>query len=189
MRHVFGLLAVVAMFTALTGCSSQESQGDDVATETSVGDFSTESGAVSRIVVVRHAERAGSDADPDLTTDGTDRANRLAVELAPDPGVAVYATPYKRTQQTAAPTAKEWKLDVTTYEPARDPAPLVAKVRTDHPTGVVLIVGHSETASSIVASLCGCDVAPISETDFGNLYWVDLAADGRVVDYQHRTSY
>ncbi len=53
----------------------------------------------------------------------------------------------------------------------------------------MLIVGHSDTVPALVSAFCRCDVPPIAETDFGNLFWVDLTATGEVADYEHRDNY
>ena len=64
------------------------------------------------IYVVRHAEKQTGvnnsmmSADPDLTDAGKARAKKMAEMLASKSITAVYATPYKRTQQTAEPTAQ-----------------------------------------------------------------------------------
>ncbi|MGQ0737355.1 MAG: histidine phosphatase family protein, partial [Acidobacteriota bacterium] len=66
------------------------------------------------VFIVRHAERAdtaaggapATNADPDLSDAGRTRARSLAT-LLKDAGItAVYATQFKRTQQTAAPLAE-----------------------------------------------------------------------------------
>jgi len=68
-------------------------------------------GCTTTIYLVRHAEKQTTGngsmmiSDPDLTEDGRLRAKALADTLAGKKITAVYATQYKRTQQTAEPTA------------------------------------------------------------------------------------
>ncbi len=140
--------------------------------------------------VVRHADRAndGSD-DPPLTTAGTQRAGRLAGLLTPHQGVGVYATDFTRTQRTAAPTAEAWQVPVTTYDGTADAAQLIGEIKQQHPQGAILIVGHSDTVPTLVGELCRCDVSPIGESEFGNLYEVDLAADSAVLKAEHLPDY
>lgn len=140
--------------------------------------------------VVRHADRAddGTD-DPPLTDAGDNRADRLADLLQPQHGVAVYASPYRRAQQTAMPTSVAWDVPVTTYDPTDAPEVLLSQVVLEHPSGAVLIVGHSDTVPGIVGVLCGCSIDAIADDDFGKLYQVSLDANGAVVDFHTLDSY
>src|SRR5690606_8049857 len=63
-------------------------------------------------VVVRHAEKTGgAERDPELSPAGLARARDLARQLEREPLVAVYATGYRRTQQTVAPSAAAFGLE------------------------------------------------------------------------------
>ena len=141
-------------------------------------------------LVVRHADRAddGSD-DPPLTRAGEERADRLAGLMSPRPGVGVYATRYTRAQRTAAPTAADWQVPVTTYDAATEPAELIRTIKEKHPWGAILIVGHGDTVPPLVDELCQCQVAPIADDDFGNLYEIGIAADDAVVKAEQTTDY
>lgn len=98
------------------------------------------------IVLVRHAEKDAADpknADPDLSVEGRERAMRLAKAVKKYKPHEIFATAYKRTQQTAGPIASARKKQIQTYDPSKH-ADLVAKImasKTDH----YLIVGHSNT--------------------------------------------
>lgn len=140
--------------------------------------------------VVRHAERAddGSE-DPPLTAEGQQRAQRLAQMLGNAHGVAVYATQFQRTQSTARQTAQVWGVPVTTYDGQSDAASLTQSIKGAHPEGTILIVGHSDTVPDIVADLCNCDVDPIDDSDFGNLFHVDIGRDGSVIKAEQNPSY
>lgn len=141
-------------------------------------------------VVVRHADRADDGTnDPPLTEAGYARAARLADLMRPRNGTAVYATPFRRTQTTAAPTAADWAVPVTTYDPTLGANALIEQIQSQHPQGTVLIVGHSDTVPAIVSSLCQCQVGPIGENEFGNLFQVDLAADGEVLKAEQAEDY
>ena len=130
-------------------------------------------------VIVRHAEKVADDSqDPALTADGTARAQRLASALATAPLVAVYATAYRRTQQTAAPTAQAHALPVTTYDARLPAAEFAALLRRNHRRGHVLVVAHSNTAPDIAAALCGCEVAPMDESEYGRRMTVQVPARG-----------
>lgn len=130
-------------------------------------------------VVVRHAEKTNDPQDPALSAAGQARADALAVLLRDTPLTAIYATGFRRTQQTAAPVARMHDIDPQTYD-ARMPAPeLVSQLRRTHTSGVVLVVGHSNTVPGIVAALCACAVAAIDEGTYGDRYDVRIAHDGR----------
>src|SRR6266446_2098902 len=62
--------------------------------------------AQSTILIVRHAEKADATKDPDLSEAGRARSEGLAKTLRDANITAIYATEFKRTQQTAAPLAK-----------------------------------------------------------------------------------
>jgi len=137
-------------------------------------------------VVVRHAEKAADDArDPSLSDVGHARADALAALLHSRDVVATYATGYRRTRDTAAPTAVAHDVSITAYD-AEAPADAFARrLRRSHDRGTVLVVGHSNTVPGIVSALCGCNVAPIDESDYGNLYEVRIR-DGRPPELLHR---
>ncbi|TYT25453.1 histidine phosphatase family protein [Luteimonas viscosa] len=131
-------------------------------------------------VVVRHAEKASSpDDDPVLDPAGLERARLLARELADQPVVAIYATGYRRTRQTAAPSAATFGLQVTTYDAKAPATALAAQLRAAHPRGTVLVAGHSNTVPDIVAALCGCDSEPMPETEYDRISTIRVDADGR----------
>ena len=120
--------------------------------------------AQQTVIVIRHAERADAGAapnnmttapaDPSLSAAGQARAAKLASMLA-DTGIqAIYATEFKRTQETAKPLAAKVGLKVESL-PANDTAALVAKIRAEHPNDTVLIVGHSNTVPDIVKAFTG----------------------------------
>ena len=139
-------------------------------------------------VVVRHANRAGG-ADPPLTEAGHIRARRLADLIYDYPGVATYATRFRRTQHTARPTAELWDVPVTTYDDRLPPADLINQIKQRHPRGAILIVGDSDTVPGIVRELCRCRITPIPENDYANRYEVTQGSDGTVLRFDHYTSY
>ena len=132
-----------------------------------------------RYVVVRHAEKGNDDPkDPALTEAGLLRAQRLADSLADDPVVAVYSTAYRRTRDTAGPTALRHGLEVTAYDAREEVESFTQGLRQRYPAGMVLIVGHSNTVPGIVASLCDCEVASIDEDEYDHRFIVAIDADG-----------
>lgn len=129
----------------------------------------------STFLLVRHAEKAADDPrDPSLTPAGRQRAERLARLVAEAPLAAVYTTDFRRTRATAEPAADAHGLDLALYDAEQAAAELAASLRQRHTGEAVLVVGHSNTVPGITAALCGCEVAPIGDDDYGNLYRVRI---------------
>ncbi len=129
----------------------------------------------TRVVVVRHAEKKGppTNRDPELTPKGYDRADRLAALLAAMKPDAVYATQFKRTQQTVEPSAIAAGIDESIVD-ARDVKGLAETIRTKHEGETVLVAGHSNTVPDLLRALgCSTDLA-ITEDDYGNLFVVTI---------------
>lgn len=91
--------------------------------------------------LVRHAEK-NKGADPELSPEGIDRANRLADMLKYISLDKIYSTDYRRTQQTALPTAASKNLPVENYEASK--LRLFSEQLLATP-GNYLVVGHSNT--------------------------------------------
>ena len=93
---------------------------------------------------------------------------------------AAYATQYRRTQQTAAPTASARGIQVSTYDAAFPAAQLATQLREAHAQGsTVLVVGHSNTVPDIAAALSGQDTEPMPESEFDRLYRIRIGTDGK----------
>ena len=123
--------------------------------------------AQSTIFIVRHAEKADATKDPDLSEAGRARAEALAKTLRDANITAIYATEFKRTQQTAAPLAKALGITVTIL-PAKDNAALIAKLRAS--TGNMLVVGHGDTIPDLIKAFGISDPINIGENDYDNLF-------------------
>ena len=81
------------------------------------------------IFVVRHAEKASAGGnDPDLSVAGQKRAETLARILRDSQITSVFVTEFKRTQESAAPTAKAAHLELTEV-PAKEHAGLLLNLR------------------------------------------------------------
>ncbi|WP_020570579.1 phosphoglycerate mutase family protein [Neolewinella persica] len=133
---------------------------------------------VSTFILVRHAEK-DFDRDPILTEKGTERAERLKEMLKNTSLDAIYSTDTRRTQLTAAPTAKELDLEVISYSPAE--LQLFAKeLKRKFRGKTVLIVGHSNTTPAMANYLADTDKNPrFSELDYTNLYVVTIPTVGK----------
>jgi broad specificity phosphatase PhoE len=127
-------------------------------------------------VIVRHAEKATDDPkDPALSDAGHARAAQLAERLKNQRLGAIYATRYRRTQQTASPTAAANNLDVQTYDAAMPAADFALRLRRKHTADTVLVIGHSNTVSLIAGALCACTVSPLREDEYDR--WITIRID------------
>lgn len=123
------------------------------------------------VIVVRHAERASEPAaDPALTPAGERRAEALATALADARIGTILTTTYRRTRDTARPLATRLGIEPQAVA-ARPGGPdvhiqdVAAAVR--RASGNVLVVGHSNTVTAIVAALGGPAWPPLCDTSFG----------------------
>ena len=132
--------------------------------------------AAHPVYVMRHLNTPAGEPDPDLLPEGRAAAVALADLMETDAfqgarrPVAIYVSDFKRTRQTAAPTAARLALNLTVYDP-RDTAGLLARVRAE--PGPVLVIGHSNTVPDIIAALGGTRPAPLVHEDFGDLWVVE----------------
>ena len=135
------------------------------------------------IILVRHAEKATEPVnDPPLSPLGETRALAL-VDAVRSAGVQViYSTPWKRTQQTAAPASRRLGIPVTTFDVtpgAQGYGELyAAELLSKHPGKVVLVVGHSNTVPAILRGLGVVDAPAITDGEYDNLYIGTVPASG-----------
>lgn len=125
------------------------------------------------IYIFRHAEKVPDKPDPELSDKGIQRAHKLAEALRHSGIERVYATKYKRTQQTAKPLAQALGLAIVTY-PAGDAVQLINQVRQDGAT--TLIIGHSNTVPDLVRA-AGGEAHDLTEKDYGDLFQVVIEHD------------
>jgi broad specificity phosphatase PhoE len=136
--------------------------------------------AQEAVYVVRHAERADSSADSELSAEGRNRSAALGKLLAGAGVTRIFATERQRTVQTAAPLAEALRV-TTTIVQAADEVSLVEKVRASGPADRVLIVGHSNTVPSILGRLGVRESIAIADNEFDNLFIVFPKPDGSAV--------
>jgi broad specificity phosphatase PhoE len=124
------------------------------------------------VVIVRHAEKAANGGnDPDLSSAGRARTEALA-RLLKDSGItAIFTSEFKRTQETAAPTATSTHVTPTVVA-AKDIAALVAKLHQLN--GNALVVGHGDTIPNVVKALGINSSINIPDADYSELLIVIL---------------
>ena len=119
------------------------------------------------VIIVRHAEKAANGgSDPDLSSAGRSRADALA-RILKDSGItAIFTSEFKRTQETAAPTATSIGVTATVV-PAKDTAALVAKLHQLN--GNALVVGHGDTIPNMIKALGINSPINIPDADYSEL--------------------
>ena len=144
-----------------------------------------ESQATTTVLFVRHADRlqGGAD-DPGLSPVGRRRAALLADVLADVDVVAsvdaIYATQFKRTQQTAAPLAERLGLPVNVAD-ADGGIELANEILREHKGEIVLVIAHSNTIAPMIEELQGSKRLPDwPEDDYDELYIVTIPWFGKV---------
>ena len=142
--------------------------------------FSTFARPVTTVIVVRHAEKniEPDNPDPDLSPAGQVRAQEIA-RMFGDSGVqAIYATQYKRTQQTVAPLASRLGLSITSID-AKQSAELTRRILSNNRGQTVFVAGHNNTAPEIVNMLSGENYPQISESEYDNMFIVTIYRFGK----------
>ena len=132
----------------------------------------TGANAAPVVFIVRHAEKANAGGkDPELSVQGQKRAEALANILKDSQITAVFVSEFKRTQETAAPTARAAHVNPTVL-PANDIGVLVDKLRVLN--GNALVVGHGNTIPDLLKTLGIATPVNISEDDYAEIFAVVL---------------
>ena len=142
--------------------------------------FATFSRPLTTVILVRHAEKKIEpvNPDPDLTPEGIERAQLIA-RMFGDAGVnAIYATQYKRTQQTVQPLSDRIGVPATLLN-SNQTDELVSQIQTSQRGKTIFIAGHNNTVPAIVSALTGETYPPIPETEYDNLFIVTIYRFGK----------
>ena len=143
-----------------------------------------ESQATTTIIFVRHAEQASYDEqDPGLSDAGRVRVAELTRQLVDADVVAgidvIYATPLKRSQETAQPLADRLNLPINAYDPA-DTELVLETILKNHKGKIILVVAHSNTVPELIANLgASKNVPSIGQQEFDNLYIISIPWFGK----------
>jgi len=127
---------------------------------------------VTRIIVVRHAERTAAD---DLTPAGNQRAAEL-VRVLGDAGIdSVFSTDFVRTTKTAEPLSTSLGTSTILYD---DNSSLLDRILRFSKGKTLFVVGHSDSVPDLI-STCGC-TPPFSQipgNQFDNLFIILLQSE------------
>jgi broad specificity phosphatase PhoE len=159
MRRLLSLLLAFSLVPALTGALPGQA-------------------APTVVIIVRHAEKGTTPAnDPPLTEAGVARAKALAASVANANVQAVITTQLVRTRETARPAAEARGLTMETVAVSAavaEHAKAVADAVRKHAGQTVLVVGHSNTVTQIIAALGGPKMPDLCDSQYSNLYTVVL---------------
>jgi broad specificity phosphatase PhoE len=143
--------------------------------------------ATTTVIFVRHADTVAplaKDADPPLTERGRRRSELLA-DFLEDVDVvagvdAIYASKYRRTQETAAPLASRLNLKVEIEDP-HNVAMFMRDVRRKHKGEIILIVTDADAIAPLVEELHGSKKLPaFGPEEYDDVYIVSIPWFGKV---------
>lgn len=129
---------------------------------------------------IRHGEkdRSTKGNNPPLKKIGQERAENWAKVLQDKKIDLVYSSNFKRTQQTAAPTAKLFSTDVKSYSVKKLNDSSFQKATKGK---TVLVVGHSDTTPKFVNLILGKEkYKDIDDSNNSNLYKVVIYKNGKM---------
>jgi len=135
---------------------------------------------VTTVILVRHAEKIidPNNNDVDLSDAGQQRAQEIA-RMFGDAGInAIYATQYRRTQETVKPLSDKIGVPVTVMN-SKGTSDLLAQIRAQHSGQTIFIAGHNNTVPEIIAALGGPQYPIIPESEYDNLFIVTVYRTGK----------
>ena len=127
---------------------------------------------ITQYYFIRHAEKADSSKNPDLSEKGLERAQEWRALFSEIKFDAVYSTDFNRTLQTIQPIIADNNQLLKIYNPKM--IDIEAFKKETHGK-TILIVGHSNTIPNMVNQIIKENkYTNIEENQFGNLYIVTL---------------
>ncbi|HKR03728.1 MAG TPA: histidine phosphatase family protein [Bacteroidia bacterium] len=141
--------------------------------------------SVSRIYVIRHAQKENTADNPHLTSDGQRRAIALCDTMLNKKISFVYSTDSNRTVETVRPTANRLGLQIKRY--ANDTLDKFVTHVKNISGKNILIVGHSTTVIQML-DLFGVthSITHINDNDYDNLFVITRSKRNGTVSYSLR---
>ena len=141
--------------------------------------FATFSRPVTTVILVRHAEKNPEPKDdPDLSPDGFARAQEIARVFGGAGINTIYATQYKRTQQTVKPLSDRIGVPVSLVD-AKKPEELVKLIQTSLRGQTIFVSGHNDTVPQIASVLSGENFPPIPLSEYDDVFIVTVYRFGK----------
>ena len=130
------------------------------------------------VFVVRHAEKGPENPDPSLTPAGQQRAAELARVVTGAQVTALFASEFKRTQETLAPLAAQAGLTLVII-PAGKTDELITRLRALPLGSRAVVASHSNLVHLIVEKLSGVKIPALTDLDYDRLAVVTVFGEGR----------
>lgn len=141
-------------------------------------------GQTSTYILLRHAEKdtsaSGSTmmtADPPLSKQGEQRAQRLLTVLKAYKPDLIYSTNYTRTKSTVGPLAKKFGKEILLYDPKNLQVMADQLLRIQGKT--VIVAGHSNTTPALVNLLIRENKYEKLAESVYNRLWIVTITDGK----------
>jgi phosphohistidine phosphatase SixA len=134
-----------------------------------------QSDGITTFILVRHAEKVDDSRNPDLSTEGYERAESLAAMFSETDVNAVYSTNLTRTLETVREIAESNDIEIQAYD-VQTPEETAKSWIDRHRGGVVFISGHSNTTPTFANALLGKQYfdGPFEESDYSNLLIISV---------------
>jgi 2,3-bisphosphoglycerate-dependent phosphoglycerate mutase len=144
------------------------------------GYFATFARPITTVIAVRHAEKKiePNNPDPDLTPEGEARAQEIARMFAGTGINAIYATQFKRTQETVKPLADQTGVAPTILQ-ANQTDELAKQISTSRRGQTIFVAGHNNTIPALISTLSGDNFPVIPESEYDNLFIVTIYRFGK----------
>jgi len=144
---------------------------------------------VTKVVIVRHAEKDTVGPNPHLTPAGRKRAARLARMLADEPVGLLVSSDRARTIETLGPLAELKHLDILTV-PAAGGAPAHARALADtiraHPGGTIVVSNHSNVIPLILKELGAEGEFTVPDDEYDRIFILFLGGSGKTTLFRMR---
>jgi 2,3-bisphosphoglycerate-dependent phosphoglycerate mutase len=141
-------------------------------------------GQTSTYILLRHAEKDTSitgstamKADPPLSKEGEQRAQRLPEVLKAYQPDAVYSTNYARTKATVTPVSKKFGKEIQLYDPKNLAA--FAEQLLQEKGKTIIVAGHSNTTPALVNLLIKENKYPAIDDSVYDQLWIVTITDGK----------
>jgi broad specificity phosphatase PhoE len=134
--------------------------------------LSARSQGVRTIFLIRHADKISDAPDALLSDAGHRRAECLAKMLADADVQRIYVSDLQRTQQTAAPLARQRNLKPLPI-PLSTPEALIEALKSEKANNV-LVVWHGTTLPHVLQALGAPEVPPIADAEYDRFFILTL---------------